>query len=319
MLTWRYHLLSLMAIFLALGLGVLVGISISGNGVLDVGREVIVDDIQKGLDGLREENNGLSRDQANNQRFQEDTFPFLVGGRLQGKKIALVASSNTGDEIQRKLTSAVHGAGGQIVSTTILNSHFDLAAATAKVKTDLKSDPQYAALDDSHFTAVVGKQLARDIGKSGGSKLLPALQGSLIDSTSGRYDVPVDAVVLITRADDNQVSAYDDLEKNLLLSIKELDLLAVGSEPKDAPRSEIPLFLSVDVSSVDNLDSRIGQVSLVYVLAGEKGAFGVKPTADMLIPILRISRLPASGATVPSNTTQTSTTSASTTPAAASP
>ncbi|MFA5801707.1 MAG: copper transporter [Thermoleophilia bacterium] len=319
MLTWRYHLLSLMAIFLALGLGVLVGISISGNGVLDVGREVIVEDIQKGLDELREENNILSRHQANSQRFQEDTFPFLVGGRLQGKKIALVASSNTSDEIQRQLTSAVHGAGGQIVSTTILNAHFDSAAATAKVKAELKSDPQFAALDDSHFTAVAGRQLARDIGKTGGSKLLPVLQGSLVDSTSGRYDIPVDAVVLITRADDSQAPAYDDLEKNMLLSLKELGLLAVGSEPEDAPRSEIPLFLSVDVSSVDNLDSRIGQVSLVYVLAGEKGAFGVKPTADMLIPILRIPKLPASATTVPTNTTQTSTTSASTTPTTESP
>lgn len=319
MLTWRYHLLSLMAIFLALGLGVLVGISISGNGVLDVGREVIVEDIQKGLDGLREENNILSRHQANSQRFQEDTFPFLVGGRLQGKKIALVASSNTSDEIQRQLTSAVHGAGGQIVSTTILNAHFDSAAATAKVKAELKSDPQFATLDDSHFTAVAGKQLARDIGKTGGSKLLPVLQGSLVDSTSGRYDIPVDAVVLITRADDSQAPAYDDLEKNMLLSLKELGLLAVGSEPEDAPRSEIPLFLSVDVSSVDNLDSRIGQVSLVFVLAGEKGAFGVKPTADMLIPILRIPKLPASAAAVPTNTTQTSTTSASTTSTTESP
>ena len=67
----------------------------------------------------------------------------------------------------------------------------------------------------------------------------------------------------------------------------------VGTEPPDAPRSEIPLFQSVDVSSVDNLDSRIGQVSLVYVLSGEKGAFGVKPTADLLIPILRSQRQPA--------------------------
>ena len=295
MLTWRYHLLSLMALFLALGLGVLIGIGISGNGVLEVSREEIVSGIQQDLDGLRAENNTLSRDRATSLRFQDDTFPFLVGARLQGKKIAVVASSTSGDEIQRNLTSAINGAGGQVVSTTILNSRFDVVATAAKLKTD----PQFANIDEAQFAGLVGKQMAADIGKAGGSKLLPALQGTLVESTSGRYDLPVDAVVLITRADDIQVPAYGDLEKRLLLGLKDLGLPAVGTEPADAPRSEIPLFLSVDVSSVDNLDSRIGQVSLVYVLAGEKGAFGVKPTADMLIPILRIPKLqvPAAGAT----------------------
>ena len=36
MLTWRYHLLSLVAVFLALGLGVLVGVSVSDTGVIAV-------------------------------------------------------------------------------------------------------------------------------------------------------------------------------------------------------------------------------------------------------------------------------------------
>ena len=34
MLTWRYHLMTLVAIFLALGLGMLVGISLSDSGVV---------------------------------------------------------------------------------------------------------------------------------------------------------------------------------------------------------------------------------------------------------------------------------------------
>jgi hypothetical protein len=107
---------------------------------------------------------------------------------------------------------------------------------------------------------------------------------------NGNYDVPVDAVVIVTRADNEQAPAYTDLEKRFLLSLKDLGVPAVGAEQEDAPVSEIPLFQSVDVSSVDNLDSRIGQVSVVYILSGEKGAFGVKPTADLLIPILRAPR-----------------------------
>src|SRR5659263_770753 len=108
MLTWRYHLLSL------------VGISLSDNGLVDTSQDVLVEDIQHNIDDLQNQNNLLGRDRAINQRFQDDTFPFIVGGRLQGKRIAIVASSTAGDELQRKLTSAVHGAGGQVVSNTCL-------------------------------------------------------------------------------------------------------------------------------------------------------------------------------------------------------
>lgn len=184
-----------------------------------------------------------------------------------------------------------------MVSTTVLNARLDLPAIAGKVKTELKTDPLFATVDESSVMPAIGQQLARDIGRAGGSKLLNVLQGVMVESVSGRYDVPVDAVVLVTRADDEQAPAYSDLEKRFLLSLKELGVPAVGCEPSDAPRSEIPLFQSVDISSVDNLDSRIGQVSLVFVLGGEKGAFGVKPTADMLIPILRNPRQP--GAATP--------------------
>lgn len=288
MLTWRYHMLSLVAVFLALGLGLLVGISLSDNGVVDTSQAGLVDDIQRDLSDLRNQNIVLGKENAANFRYQDDTFPFIVGGRLQGKKIALVATSRAGEDLVRKVNSAVHGAGGQVVSTTLLNPRLDPAALAVKLKADMKSDPAYAAVDESSAAALAGQLLAKELGgRAGAPKGLPALQGIAVDSVNGNYEVPVDAVVFITRADDDQTPAWTDLEKRLLLVFKDMGLLAVGAESADAPRSEIPLFLSVDISSVDNLDSRIGQTSLVYVLSGEKGAFGVKTTADMLIPILR--------------------------------
>jgi hypothetical protein len=292
MLTWRYHLLTIAAVFLALALGVLIGIGLTDSGTINTSQTGLVSDIEQDLNELRSENNALSHERAINLRFQEDTFPYIVRARLEGKKIAILASSVTGDDIQRRLTSAIHGAGGQVVSTTVMNSRFSVPALTEKVKTEMKNDPAYSTVNESSVINLLATQLARDISKAGGTKTLTALQGVLIDSMNGRYDIPVDSVVIITRADDEQTPAYSDLEKKMLLSLKELGVLAVGCEPSDAPRSEIPLFQALDVSSVDNLDSRIGQVSLVYLLAGEKGAFGIKPTADMLIPILRTPKQP---------------------------
>jgi len=202
MLTWRYHLLSLVAVFLALGLGVLVGISLSDNGAVQTGQSALLDDIQRDVNYLQSQNGELSRDRASNLRYQDDTFPFIVGGRIQGKKVALVASDAAGDEVIRKATSAIHGAGGQVVTTTVLNPRYDPAAAVSKLKKDLKNDPQFASLDEASLAAVAGKQLAREIGKAGGTRAAGSLQGVLVDSMNGPYDTPVDAVVLVTRSDE---------------------------------------------------------------------------------------------------------------------
>ena len=287
MLTWRYHLMTLVAIFLALGLGMLVGISLSDSGVVETGRAGLVDDIQRDLDSLRSRNSFLERERAVNSRYQDDSFPFIVGGHLQGQKVALVVSSDVSDSTLRDINSALNSAGGQVISTTILDPRFDTGAAVEKIRNDLKADPTYAGLDEASLTPVLGQQLAVAIGMGGGGALLNTLQGTMVESTSGSYDIPVNSVLLLNRADDRQSPLYSDLEKHLLLNLGNLGVMPVGAEPADAPISEIPMFISIGVSSVDNIDTRIGQVSAVYVLGGEKGSFGVKTTADLLIPILR--------------------------------
>ncbi len=287
MLTWRYHLLSLAAIFLALSLGVLIGVGLTDSGAVDTSRQDLIGSLQHDLDSLRNQNNQLSLENATNASFQEDSFPFIVGGQLQGKRIAVVVAATAGGDIQRRLETALHAAGAEVVTTTILNSRFDLHEAAVKARTDMKNNPAFAAADDNALVAPIAQELSREIGKGGNTALLASLQGTLIDSIGGSYNAPVDGVVIISRADDQQSASYSEIEKQLALDLRALGVITVGCEPANAPISEIPLFQSAEISTVDNLDSFIGEVSVVYALAGEHGDFGVKPTADMLIPILK--------------------------------
>lgn len=287
MYTWRYHLLTLVAVFLALGLGLLVGIGLSDSGVVETGNEGLASDIQHDLDNLSQINNELNRSASYNQRYQDDTLPYLVSGQLQGQRYAVVAAGTVGDQVLRDLGSAINSAGGQVTSTTRLNSRFDTAATLERLRVAAQGDPSFSGLDQSTLPTLLGQQLAADIGAAGGTSLLDALQGTLVDSTNGSYATPVNAVLLINRADDQQSPQYADLEKQFLLALRGLGVRPVAAETADAPISEIPLFINADVSSVDNLDSRIGQVSVIHVLRGEQGSFGVKTTADLLIPILK--------------------------------
>ena len=59
---------------------------------------------------------------------------------------------------------------------------------------------------------------------------------------------------------------------------------AVGVELSSTEPSQIPWYKGKGISSVDDLDNLAGQAALDYALAGDRGTFGVKSTADSLLP-----------------------------------
>ena len=61
---------------------------------------------------------------------------------------------------------------------------------------------------------------------------------------------------------------------------------AVGVETTGAEPSSISFFQGNDLSSVDDIDLTAGQLAMVFALLGAEGSFGVKGSADRLLPDL---------------------------------
>ena len=70
----------------------------------------------------------------------------------------------------------------------------------------------------------------------------------------------------------------------------------VGVERSESETSEIGFFTDHGTTAtVDSADLISGRVALVYALAGSKGNYGIKSSADRLLPGLRHPRPPAQG------------------------
>ena len=61
---------------------------------------------------------------------------------------------------------------------------------------------------------------------------------------------------------------------------------AVGVETTSADPSSISFFQSSDLASVDDIDLTAGRLAMVFALLGAEGSFGVKSSADRLLPDL---------------------------------
>jgi Copper transport outer membrane protein, MctB len=90
----RYHVASLAAVFLALIIGILVGVGISDRGLVDKGKSKLLEDevasLQRRLDQTATQASDREREQQAARTFIGETYPVLVRNRLRGKQVAVV-------------------------------------------------------------------------------------------------------------------------------------------------------------------------------------------------------------------------------------
>src|SRR3954471_24701874 len=88
-INFRYHVVSLTAVFLALAIGLVVGTAALNGPVADTLRNR-VDALSKDNSNYREQANQY-RDQLNRtQEFATEVSPALLSGKLAGRKIVLM-------------------------------------------------------------------------------------------------------------------------------------------------------------------------------------------------------------------------------------
>jgi len=115
------------------------------------------------------------------------------------------------------------------------------------------------------------------------------VRGHLFSRASGNFGA-LDGVIVVRQSPDDlgpvQRSTAGQLEAALMGGITGTRTPAVGVETSAAEPSSISFFAGNDLSSIDDAETPAGQVATVFALLGAEGSFGVKGSADRLLPDL---------------------------------
>ncbi|HCJ78844.1 MAG TPA: copper transporter, partial [Desulfotomaculum sp.] len=97
----RYHIASLVATFLALGIGILIGSIMLGNDTLVKQQQQLTRKLELQIEELRKKNeavqaivNNLETSNDVKEQFEKQSLPFLLAGRLSGYQVAIVEINN---------------------------------------------------------------------------------------------------------------------------------------------------------------------------------------------------------------------------------
>lgn len=278
----RYHATSLIAVFLALAIGIVIGATL-GGGAIDSTRADLERSLTGNLEDARERAEELSAELRRADEFAERVYPVLVRDRLRGRRIGLLALGGLPGEVSGAIEAALEPSGGRLVAVGVVREPVDLRDLAEDLRRTRFAGIARNPEAQTAFGVGVGRQLVR------GGALLERVRSGLFSRASGNFG-RLDAV-LVSRDQPVtmgpvQRAAADRLESGLVAGIATTRATAVGVESSGAEPSSIPFFRGNDLSSVDDVDLVAGWLATVLALLGAEGSFGVRGSADRLLPDL---------------------------------
>lgn len=276
----RYHVASLAAVFLALIIGILVGVGISDRGLVDSAQVKVLKDqvasLQRQLDDNAKQSNGRKREQQAARTFINETYPALMRNRLKSKQIAVVYVGSVKGEIPSAVSRALRDAGGQQLRLRALKVPLDVQ----QVESALRGQPAAAGLRGRRNLEALGRALGDEFVSGGETPLWNTLIEPLVEQRDGGTKAPADGVVVVRTATP-QKGATTKFLLGLYSGLAGTAAPAVGVEATDVDFTAVPAFSQEGLSTVDDIDQPMGRLSLALLLAGAPGGhYGMKESAE---------------------------------------
>ena len=311
LIDFRYHVVSIIAVFLALALGLFLGSTTL--------QDAVVHNLNSNVSRVTHENNALGkqvhdlqRQLSDNRDFDKALLPYAVSGRLSGQLVSVISMPGTSDSVRKQVITAIEDAGGTLsadvrLQNAIVAPQQDafLTALTERVTIPGRPvDPSAdgAARAAAQLAAVLGVRPAahtlttttvQTVLAAYATGKLISLPSTPVSPRAGTLAILLTGPAAPAGADPAAVKAQQELAFDLLRDLDEQALGAVVASPSPTVGSADTVASATDaagltkkVSTVTGVETPAGQIASVFALAaqaaGAAGNFGLTPQGSPL-------------------------------------
>lgn len=301
MISFRYHIVSIVAVFLALALGIVVGTTaLSGPITRDLRSQL--NDTKKQRNDLADQVKALQGKVDDAAQFASTYGAQLVAGSLRRKNVLLVVLPGATAGMQSGVTRQVSAAGGKVGGVVTLTKNYldprqggginSLATGPSHpIGLTLPETSDAGQLGGALLSYVLlGKGQRTDI-----TQVLGSLSALHMITLDGSTVAPSNLLIVIGHGSKPAKNYGVGTEVSLVGALARAGgHVVVAGDAGSASRGG--LVASVRgataqrgaVSTVDNADNAFGQVSSVLALSaaakGQLGHYGTEGGADALFP-----------------------------------
>jgi hypothetical protein len=273
----RYHVISLVAVFLALGIGILLGTTLVERGLI-AEQKAQIRSLKATFDEIKTKNTSLNSELEAYKRFADESRPYLVANMLPGKTYAVLTGEDPDEGTLSRINDGIAAAGGSVpVTITIASSKkFADPSVIANLATLFTMAPSQQDLENRVFAEIMNQlRTAENMG------ILTTMDKLGVIHMRGSLTAPVAGAILNGPVD---TGALDKTDAPLIDTFVSTAFPMVGVCGSNAQDSVLLLYKKHGISIVDHVDTVPGQVALDMSLAGKPGHYGSGSAANRMLP-----------------------------------
>lgn len=311
MISMRYHIVSLAAVFLALALGIVLGATKLSSPLLNDLRSDNAD-LSSQQGELSTTNDQLNQRIAADEKFAGSVGALTVRGTLPNTNVVLVTTASADPNDRDAVLSLLNRAGATVTGQIQLTNDFSdplradqlrqVAATTLPTGAQLPEVPQAGAVAGGLLSSVLlapagGAPVAN---AEQGAAVLAALQSAGFITFTGT-PAAGQSVIVLTGAESTGGSEADKAGAVAWFANQMAQtatgVVVAGRTGSEEPTGTIGVIrgdtaLSGTVSTVDNVDSDTGRIATVLALVeqngGGQGQYGFGANAAAQAPTLAV-------------------------------
>nr|WP_231701896.1 copper transporter [Crassaminicella thermophila] len=282
----KYYVITIVAIFLAIGIGIFIGIMLDGQDLIVEQQKQIVaqleskfDEFKIKQDSLQEKIELLTSEKEKNEKFINTIYPIIVKDKLKDLNIVILETSEYYD--YSGIIDAFKKAGVNSV-TNIIVKDFSTSDEEKLIQLSNKFKLTGDSKEELHVQLI--KRFCNALVSGNDMKFIKYLKDIKMIDYTDKLVFPTDYVIVAGGSIDEEKSLLTKVDVPIINCIKGANIPVMAVEKLSVDYSNIPDYKKLRISTVDNVDTIIGKISMLMVVSGREGHFGEKESAEALVP-----------------------------------
>ena len=283
----KYYIVTIGAIFIALGVGILVGFNLNYDQALSKQQSEVLESFNTEFDDLKNKNKNL-QSEIDNLNGDVNTLKSYVDKNVNGLTVDALTDKNTGIiltsenyDYSEELEELITNANGTVSFNIVIKDNISDEDKLARLSKDLNKT--FKSSQD------VINYIVDSLASAKGYEQIYALEDlgvvKINEIKKENYQA-YDSVVLLGESSGDDIKAkFNEKEKIIIDKLKEGNKYLVAVSQSNSENTILELYSKNNVSTIDNINEGIGKVSLVNLLKNQNivGSYGTSKNAKELI------------------------------------
>ena len=283
----KYYIVTIGSIFLALGIGIIVGFNLNYDQELSKQQSEVLSEFEDRFDSLNQEKadlntqiEDLTKEQEKLTSYISQNYNLLITNALTDRNTGIIITNEKND-YSEEIENLIKDADGHLAFNIVVRDTIEDEKKLKTLSNDIDKEIKTSQDCINYIMDCLnGDNAQKDLEK------LQELELIEIKSLSDDYASYDSAILVGENEDENMQKTFEVKEKNIISKLKSDKKYLVAVQREASNSKFLKLCSDSKISTIDNIDSEIGKISLSMLIKYESivGNYGTGENVTDLMP-----------------------------------